>query len=177
MYKLKVPINVNIAHFVAAIVEAAATRGKSRIGASHHVTESDISSIASKRMSLASEANNFMVRATQTCAELEDYLSELRGDMECGMVDFVLDKIPNEQKDVVSLRSIVEDSIKKATDPSAAEVKSPSVESSTADYVFDPTRDVAQQTLANPGWKVGNLVSLKKLEAEVWWGPVRSRLR
>ena len=167
MSKMKVPISVNLAHFVAAIVKAAATRGKSKIGASMHVTDGDITSIVTKRLALASEADSFMVRAKQICAQLKGDFDELRGDMECDMVDFVLEKLPKEQREGVNLSLIVEGFIHKVTAPSVAEDKSTSAEpaSSTAgNYVFDPTHDVAQQTLANLGWKVGNLVSPKKLK-------------
>ena len=163
--KLKVPITVNLANFVAAIIKAAATRGKSRLGASNHITEADIASITRGRMSLAAEANAFMVRAKQICSQIHGDFDKIRGDMECDMVDFVLNKVPKEKAADMSLQTIVDNFIRNVSTPTD-EGKSKSVEpasSTDGNYVFDPSRDVAQQTLSNLGWKIGNIVSPRKV--------------
>ena len=52
------------------------------------------------------EANDFIKKAYHIEASMQTYMhgiTEARGEMECGMVDYVLNKMPKEQRDQTNL--------------------------------------------------------------------------
>lgn len=161
--KLQVPIDMNITNFVAAVVKNAATRGNTRLGLSIGITEADIKTIVAKRIKSAKEADELILRAKSISNALPS-AHEARGDMECDMVDYILEKMEKKKRDETSLNSIVENFIQKVGGGAPADAPQ-TVEAepaSTDDYMFDPSSNVAQQTLTNLGWKVGCIIALKK---------------
>ena len=78
--KLQVPIDMNITNFVAAVVKNAATRGNTRLGLSIGITEAEIKTIVAKRIKLAKEADELILRAKSISNALPS-AHEARGDM------------------------------------------------------------------------------------------------
>ena len=90
---LAVPIDVNIANFVAAVVKHAATRGNTRLGkqtknkkkqkrldVSIGFSESEIKAIVTKRIKAAAEADGLTQRA-KSISNTFPTAHEARGDM------------------------------------------------------------------------------------------------
>ena len=165
--KLKMPADSMCPFFIAAVVKCCAVRGASRNGVSIHISDAEIKSIVQK-LPQVTEANMYMSKAAAIeKAYDKPGIAELRGDMECQMVDFVLGKLPKEVADKLSLKAISNDFIKSVADgqgvesPSRVDESAGEVESG-ASAIFDPTSNVVQQTLANHGWKIGAIVAPKK---------------
>ena len=162
--KLQVPIDANITEFTAALVKYAATIGTARKGESISPSVADIKSIVlDKRMVSVKTACEFIRRAKDITASMPEH-DGARGDMECVMVDYILEKLPKDQRESMSLNSIVEDFISKVGAPPAVQdpPELPADSETNAEYMFDPTENVASQTLSNLGWHVGAIVTLKK---------------
>jgi len=152
-----------IPYFMAAIVKCAATRGTSRSGVSIHITESDAKSVASKRLPMAKEANALMNKTAILTATIGDCaLVEDRGDMECNMVDFVLEKMSKEDRAKTNLTAIAEKFLKTMCFPKQEPAVDNADDDENAIPIFDPSQNVAVQTVANLGWTVGLLVGKKK---------------
>ena len=104
--KLQFGVNDMCPEFIAAVVKCASTRGASRNGVSAHITEQDVKSIP-KRIELIRDANAKMLRAKEVIVKngLGDCKRE-RGNMECDMVDFVMNKMAKTDKGQTSLAQI-----------------------------------------------------------------------
>ena len=119
------------------------------------------------------EANTYMVKARAIEKELGATSARIvaRGRMECDMVDYVLGKLSKEEKDRTSLASISKtyvDQVAPNVDQVAPNVE-PKVQTSAEDEyeppaIFDPSANVAQQTFANYGWKLGAIVASNEID-------------
>jgi len=96
-----------------------------------------------KRPSLVKEASEYMRKAKGITAMLPQH-NGTRGDMECDIVDYVLEKFPKEKRDAMSLASIVEAFVQSCSGveaPSASTENSSMSEKPSADeYMFDPSK-------------------------------------
>ena len=73
-------------------------KGGARKGESIHISESDCKSIVGKRLSLVKEASEYM-RKAKGITEMMPQHNGTRGDMECDIVDYVLEKFPKEKRE------------------------------------------------------------------------------
>ena len=166
---LKMPADAVCPHFAAALIKCAATRGKSRNGIAAHITEGEVKSIY-KNLTLVTEANGYMQKAYQIESTLQSYVSsvtEARGDMECDMVEYILNKMPKEKSETLSLTLLSRAFITKVS--GAENIESPSRADADMDElhqqaIFDPCSNVVTQTLNNMGWHIGSIVTPKMQE-------------
>ena len=163
LIKVAMPSESMCPNFMSAILKCAATRGQSRNGVSVHIAEPDVKRIPTMMQAVV-EANDFMVKSFTLSDSIGgDKIVELRGDMECDMVDFLFNKLTKEEKAATSIQMIVEKFIKvvsgETTQDEAAVAKD---EPNEGQPIFDPSVSVGRQTVVNLGWVVGAIVRTKK---------------
>ena len=110
------------------------------------------------------EANRYMVKAREIEQELGASSSMVvsRGIMECDMVEYVLNKMSKTAKEQTSLSKISRDFLEKIVQSDGASSNVAEKPKDQPSAIFDPSSNVAQQTLANYGFKLGAIVALTK---------------
>lgn len=164
--RLQFGVNDMCPEFIAAVVKCASTRGANRNGVSAHITEQDVKSIP-KRIELIRDANAKMLKAKEVI--VNNGLGECkraRGNMECDMVDYVFEKMSKDDRKATSLDCIADNFLKEVCgigahdeQPSSSIVENAK---SNAEDVFNPSENIAEQTMANLGWKPGVLLKQKE---------------
>ena len=163
--KLQIPGDSMCPRFIAAIVKCAATRGKSREGVSIHLSEGDIRSVL-RCLGAVKEAETLLEKAATIDANMGGRFAKVRGAIECDIVEFILRKMPNDERDKTSLQEIANKFLSQISgiarnEPSTASAGSSEAKGVFDAGIFDATGNVAQQTLANHGWKVGGIIAPK----------------
>ena len=151
-------------HFIAAVVKCAAVRGKGRNGVSIHITEGDVKGLLTHSYMNLERANSLIKKACALQASLGDEVFELRGDMECDIVDFVMKKValPTEAAETDVMGEIVEKFIGRVSgNTRGEELSDAKATESKVQTIFDPTGSVGLQTVQNLGWVVGGIVREK----------------
>ena len=112
------------------------------------------------------EANSYMVKALEIEQQLGTSSSMVvsRGIMECDMVDYVLNKMSKADKDKTSLANIIKAFLEKIVPHAGASSTVAEKPTDQPSAIFDPCSNVAQQTFANYGYKVGNIVAPGKTD-------------
>ena len=112
------------------------------------------------------EANGYMVKALeieQTLGAAPSMVAS-RGAMECDMVEYIMDKMPKAVKDMTSLaiisKTYLDNILPNMSAPSTVVV----LPTEPSNVIFDPTANVAQQSFANYGWKLGSIVAPKEAD-------------
>lgn len=167
MAMLNLPPHNMCPYFVSAVLKCTATRGSNDKGFANHVLPKDIGQIAGVKMEACVEANAMMKRAVDLVHAVSDpdrktLLTIARGDMECDMVDFVFEKGKTNN---ATLKTIVEHFIQATLGLTVVKPTSTSPQCTRdgdADAnIFDPSANVAQQSFANQGVRVGCLMCKK----------------
>ena len=159
--KLQFPTTDMCPSFIAACIKCAATRGGIRGGVSSHLSESDIKSIP--KAEGVAEANQYIVKALAIDKQLGGTFGEVRGDMECDLVDVVLKKVSNDDQRTIA--SIIENFIQHVSGTQPQSRAGSSTDAEEHEEIFDPSANVGMQTLRNLGFTVGSLLQLKQAGA------------
>ena len=119
-----------------------------------------------KALPEVAEANSYMVKAREIEQELGASSSMVvnRGMMECDMVDYVLNKMSKADKDKTSLADISKSFLEKTMPSDGAPSMVAQKPTDQPSAIFDPSSNVAQQTFANYGWKIGSIVAPSKTD-------------
>ena len=154
-----------VPNFIAAVVKCTATRGQERHGVSIHITDGDLK-LVTKNMEAVLEAENYMLKAKELEATIctnfvvttGSQVAELRGDMECDMVEFALKKMAKIDRAWNDLNQIVDKFVQTVSGHTPTVTSEPSSSHKSEQSMFDPSASVGRQTIVNLGWSVGNII-------------------